>query len=479
MMKWYEQLKSERISRGWTQRLLAEKIGTNKFTVSRWENGVAFPTRFYREKLATLLEIDFEEREFVQTASECDHNTPDTTLHSKEQSSSEPTSEVDPGTIESLKACWYEQTPPSSEGEPVHYKHNASLPLLTPVAQPQLTKSLAQDAQAHEQETHQATDHLFSSLSLRDLALGHCRRVLTFQPPHRFFWHLLLVPLMVLFAVLISMTTVSTLIRLSFLGMEEKQENQTNPYSTNLGTLMLNDSLSGANDYLPTSPYCAFTGGTYHITIENGSYTTCAGGPFFSNFAIEVQMTTLQGNCGGIMFRDDMEGHYYLFEVCSNGLYGVYRYFGQSVNDYQTLQLSSSSAIKKGLNQSNLIAAVAINQQIHLYVNRQSVSVLQDQSYSTGKIGLIADGSPTLGGLSSSTDVAYSNLRVWATEEAYGPPSYMLAMQNTDPSLQSTAQHLDQAFSSIYAQLVILTCVLLCSIFSFQRAHNASRLKAG
>jgi len=77
MKKWHEQLKHERISRGWTQRLLAEKIGANKFTITRWENGAAFPNRLYREKLATLLGINFEEKESVPTSAEFNHNPPE------------------------------------------------------------------------------------------------------------------------------------------------------------------------------------------------------------------------------------------------------------------------------------------------------------------------------------------------------------------------------------------------------------------
>src|SRR5436189_3394214 len=101
MMKWYERLRYERKSRGWTQSSLAEKIGTNTYTISRWENGNAFPHPFYREKLITLLGINFEEREFLLDDPEIDHNT-------------------------------YEQSPLLSEIEQTHHNHNGSRPLLTP-----------------------------------------------------------------------------------------------------------------------------------------------------------------------------------------------------------------------------------------------------------------------------------------------------------------------------------------------------------
>jgi hypothetical protein len=190
---------------------------------------------------------------------------------------------------------------------------------------------------------------------------------------------------------------------------QKAHQGQTNPYSPNPGALALNVSLSNANHYLPTNTNCAFTGGAYRLTAPKGNYTNCIGigGPLFGDLAFEIKMTVLKGNCGGIVFRDDAEGHYYLFEVCPNGDYEVYLYFGQSGNDFETLQIGHSPTIKTGLNQSNLIAAVAIGQDIHLFINRQSISTLRDKSYSIGKIGFIADGS------ANATVVAYNNLKVW------------------------------------------------------------------
>jgi len=53
-MKWNEHLKYERNYQGWTQTLLAKKLGTNTYTVSRWERGNAFPSPFYREQLSQI-----------------------------------------------------------------------------------------------------------------------------------------------------------------------------------------------------------------------------------------------------------------------------------------------------------------------------------------------------------------------------------------------------------------------------------------
>jgi len=198
-MKWYEQLRFERISRGWTQRLLAEKVGTNKFTVTRWEKGVVFPTRFYREQLATLLAINFEEREFVQAIAQCNHNTA-------------------------------EEPAFASEEESVDIEHNASLPLSVM----QLVNALAEDRQAHEQERHRATDHPFLSRSLRDLARSYCRNVLTFRLPHRLSWHPLFLGSMVMLVVLLIAGGLPAFTKLPFLGGNEKQVSPS-PSNTHAG----------------------------------------------------------------------------------------------------------------------------------------------------------------------------------------------------------------------------------------------------
>lgn len=47
-------LRNMRESQGWTQEELAEKIGTTGVTISRWESGVTFPSRYFRKRLSNL-----------------------------------------------------------------------------------------------------------------------------------------------------------------------------------------------------------------------------------------------------------------------------------------------------------------------------------------------------------------------------------------------------------------------------------------
>lgn len=58
---WHQKLKRERLRRGWSQADVAERIGSNTKTVSRWEQGKAFPGPYLRQKLAELYGKSTEE----------------------------------------------------------------------------------------------------------------------------------------------------------------------------------------------------------------------------------------------------------------------------------------------------------------------------------------------------------------------------------------------------------------------------------
>ena len=63
--------------------------------------------------------------------------------------------------------------------------------------------------------------------------------------------------------------------------------------------------------------------------------------------------------------------------------------------------------INTGLNQSNLIAAVASGSTIDLYVNLHHIDSVSDSTYTSGQIGVVAfsTGDPT--------EVAFNNAKVW------------------------------------------------------------------
>ncbi len=155
---------------------------------------------------------------------------------------------------------------------------------------------------------------------------------------------------------------------------------------------------------------CAFTGGAYHASMpQAGFFASCyAQGSNFSNFALQVQMTILKGDRGGIIFRANSNNtKFFLLRIGQDGSYTLFRYVDTNGNDAKTLFQGSSSAIQTGLNQTNKVAVVFRGSNLYFYVNQQYVASVNDGSYTSGEIGVFADDQ------SNATEVAFSNLKVW------------------------------------------------------------------
>ena len=189
-----------------------------------------------------------------------------------------------------------------------------------------------------------------------------------------------------------------------------------NPYTPGLGTLALLDPLTNnSKGYawdasVHTDGTCAFTGGSYHVSTPKTQffYLCTAEVSDYSNFAFEVQLKVVKGDCGGMVFRADSNtGKLYFFEVCQDGSYNFSRYLDFTGNNVKQLAGGSSAAITTGLNQTNTIAVVAQGSTLTIYVNKQKISSVTDSSFTHGQIGLFADAS------NNPTDVAFNNAKVW------------------------------------------------------------------
>lgn len=66
-----EHLKQERLLRGWSQADVAASIGTDGYTVSRWERGRAQPSPYFRQKLCALFEKNAFDLGLLSLPSEC------------------------------------------------------------------------------------------------------------------------------------------------------------------------------------------------------------------------------------------------------------------------------------------------------------------------------------------------------------------------------------------------------------------------
>lgn len=186
------------------------------------------------------------------------------------------------------------------------------------------------------------------------------------------------------------------------------------PYAPFRGTLVLDDPLhDNSQGYrwpeMDADSYsCAFADGTYHSKTTPRYYNRCiAQNTDFTNFAYEAQMTILAGDCGALLFRvNNSMGNYYFFRVCQDGTYALFLDTGNQ--GPSLIKPASHGAIKTGLNQTNLLAVVANGPLLDLYVNQQHVDSISESTYSHGGIGVAASGV-----LGHSTEVMFSNVRVW------------------------------------------------------------------
>lgn len=150
---------------------------------------------------------------------------------------------------------------------------------------------------------------------------------------------------------------------------------------------------------------CGYTGGSYHaIMPQTGFFASCmAEATNYGNFLYQVRMTVLSGggnDGGGLIFRTAGSVQYRL-RIGIDGSYDL-------VTPAKTLASGSSSAIKTGLGQANLVAVAARGSAISVYINKVLLVTLTDSTSGVGKIGLMGVDFST-----TAVNVAFSNAQIW------------------------------------------------------------------
>jgi hypothetical protein len=177
---------------------------------------------------------------------------------------------------------------------------------------------------------------------------------------------------------------------------------------------LVNNSLGSQWEEIPTVTQggtCAFIDGAYHATqAHSDEFFRCAARHTdYSNFAYQVEATIQTGDEAGIIFRFDRALlTFYSFHISTDGAYRL------DVDNRQgfvrTLSSGTSTAIKIGHNQTNLLTVVAQGPHLSLFVNKQYVTSVTDSTYSRGSIGVMAQDD------FSATNVAFNNAEVWVLQ---------------------------------------------------------------
>lgn len=194
------------------------------------------------------------------------------------------------------------------------------------------------------------------------------------------------------------------------------------PYSTD-STLVLNDNLTSATpnlsqwDVTPAgNTYgCFFREQTYDLILKGLNYCV-AGNTDVGNFVYQIQCTILQGKAAGIIFRTD-DGSaqtYYIFEITTDGGYFIQR--NDSSEDDVQLSRGNSPSIHTGFKQPNLLAVDANGGMLTFYINGINITgsrPLTDNTYMSGKIGVIVGEQQIEADSQAITEATYNDARVW------------------------------------------------------------------
>lgn len=149
---------------------------------------------------------------------------------------------------------------------------------------------------------------------------------------------------------------------------------------------------------------CNFTNGVYQASLSKAPYfgRCMALATNFSNLAYQVEMSVIAGDGGGLIFRSNANAEY-RFRVDASGYYDL-----AGVRLENVRYNKPTRPVHTGLNQWNLLTAVAKDSDLYLYVNKQLVMYCHDSSSSGGNIGVFAIDAE------HPTSVQFRNAKVWA-----------------------------------------------------------------
>ena len=171
-----------------------------------------------------------------------------------------------------------------------------------------------------------------------------------------------------------------------------------------VGRPALNDSLQSSNNsdwdaatytdsHKRTIGACNFANGSYFSQAQTSYFIRClAEASDYGNLTYQVQITVVDGQTGGLLIRADANGSGYYFSISMDGSYSLQKVaVDSSGNSVNTVLVSgNSAAIKTG--QANLLTIIAHGSTIYLYINKHYVDQANDKTYTSGRIGIYADG---------------------------------------------------------------------------------------
>lgn len=163
-----------------------------------------------------------------------------------------------------------------------------------------------------------------------------------------------------------------------------------------------------------------FSEGAFHLTVKKHPIyaPSIARATHFSDFAFQVEMTLITGDCGGIVFRSGVEvanGYWFVIGRDYARLFCAQKrlFSGKTLSFEEGLfDAGPCGPAMEVLNQAHLLTVVAKGSNIFLYINKHCVAQVQDNTAKSGKVGLMAIS------YRQDTHVQFRNIQVWDLRES-------------------------------------------------------------
>lgn len=391
------------------QKGLAEKIRVAPGSVGRWERGERFPDHVDREKLCKFFNKSNEELGLLR------ENYP---LTSKEDSDAAPNPQYRQALSEpsNVSVKELDSTPSKDQRETASATQNPEQsPSTASISSvPTELPQRGQEPGSRRERTRPSTSNRIYRILLPIFV-----SVLVFGGVIGF----------LIFFKISNHPNTSTPSTLSTPNSTDPSEAAEELYRrATSGHPFLNDDLSSSYfnewDTPPATDACTFALRAYHISISDSNQVQQCFSQipknFFSNFALQVQMTINSGehgDGGGIIFRaqdtTSASSASYRFHIGQDGSYDLCVSCG-SVGQI-LLQDSGSSDLTfaQGLARPNTLTVIAQGSNIYLYVNGNYIAQVNDNTFVSGKIGLFAVNYDYGDGKATTTAVTFRNIKVW------------------------------------------------------------------
>jgi serine/threonine protein kinase len=177
------------------------------------------------------------------------------------------------------------------------------------------------------------------------------------------------------------------------------------------GTLILSDTLaSNTNGRWVENTTCVFTGGSYHVKVQQTSFLQICPSNTLSldDAAIQVDVSLLSGNDAGLLFRAN-GAQYYDFEITDQGQFFLRRHNAGTGASYTYLIENTSSPVIASPGKKNRLLIIANGDDFKLFINGTFMGEAHDTTFASGQVALVAGTLYT----TNNGEGSFANLKVF------------------------------------------------------------------